>query len=459
VPVPFRLVLSALLVAVLGFAVVAVVGGRGGSGGGDPSRATATRPSLTPGVSPSALADVLGSASDGADRASPGPSASAAGATDRSAPSGGKPAAATSCALARVGAMSIEQQAGQVMMIGVPVTNPRSAIPLVRQSQLGGVFLAGRSTQSASGLREDLRAVQDAARHDVGIGVHIGVDQEGGQVQTLRGPGFEAIPSAVQQGRWDPATLRARTAAWASTLAGAGLTLDLAPIADTVAPGAARTNPPIGGYGRNFDTTPGAVARDIGVVVPAMQNSGLLATSKHFPGLGRVHQNTDTSAAAVDDVATTADPNLEPFRTGVSAGTAAVMVSLARYPALDPTVPAVFSSRIVTGMLRDQLGFRGVVVSDDLGAAVAVRSVPVGERAVRFVAAGGDLVLSVRGADAAPMTAALAAEAHRSPAFARRLTDAATTVLASKVRQGLLDCPAATPASGPTPAPAKAPAR
>ena len=116
------------------------------------------------------------------------------------------------------------------------------------------------------------------------------------------------------------------------------------------------------------------------------------------------------------------------------------MVSLASYPKLDQHAIAAFSAPIVTGLLRQRLGYTGLVVSDDLGAAVAVRAVPLGERAVRFVQAGGDLALTVRPTDAQAMTGALLAAAQASPAFTARVTDAATHVLRSKSRAGLLTC-------------------
>jgi beta-N-acetylhexosaminidase len=116
------------------------------------------------------------------------------------------------------------------------------------------------------------------------------------------------------------------------------------------------------------------------------------------------------------------------------------MISSATYPRLDPHNVAAFSPAVISGLLRAKLGFRGLVMSDDLGAAVAVAGVPAGQRAVRFVAAGGDLVLTIQASDAAPMAAALMDRAQHDPAFAARLTDAATHVLAAKKRAGLLHC-------------------
>jgi beta-N-acetylhexosaminidase len=344
------------------------------------------------------------------------------------------------CVDATVGSLSLSGRVGQLLMIGAPIGNPTSIVPTVRRYRLGAVFLAGRSSQSAAGLRDSIQTIQRAARGATGMGVEVALDQEGGLVQTLSGSDFPKMPSAVRQGGWTDAMLRSRTADWAGRLAAAGVTMDLAPVADTVPAGTAGSNPPIGALDRQYGSAPDAVARDVATIVQAAQSAGVMTTLKHFPGLGRVRANTDTSTQAVDSVATVNDPFLRPFAAGIRAGTGAVMVSSARYPKLDSKSIAVFSEPIVTGLLRERLGFTGIIVSDDLGAAAAARSVPVGQRAVRFVRAGGDLVLTVRPADAGPMVVALTAAAQQSPAFAARVTDAAETVLRAKVRAGLLTC-------------------
>jgi beta-N-acetylhexosaminidase len=338
------------------------------------------------------------------------------------------------CVAAAVAKMDLAGQAGQVLMIGAPIADPTTLDDTIGELHLGGVFLAGRSTRPAAGLKQDIAALQRAGD----IPLLVALDQEGGEVQTLKGPDFPIVATAVTQGTWSPATLRARTADEAKRLAAIGVNINLAPVADTVPAAVGRANPPIGAFKRQFGSTPEAVAADIRTIVPASQGAGVLTTLKHFPGLGRVRANTDTSTKAVDATTTGSDPFLEPFAAGITAGTAAVMVSSARYPKLDGKAVAAFSRPIVTGLLRDKLGFRGLVMSDDLGAAGAVAAVRPGERAVLFVGAGGDLVLTIRSQDAAPMTNALVAAAKGSPAFARRLTEAATHVVAAKQRAGLL---------------------
>ena len=351
-----------------------------------------------------------------------------------SSPAGAPPSASADCVTATVERMSLPHRAGQVLMIGTPVDEPGGIARAVRDRHLGGVFLAGRSTRSAASLRRDIAAV----KADADVPLLVALDQEGGSVQTLKGPDFPLIPSARRLGAGPAAKLRAEVRDSARRLAGIGVTMNLAPVADTVPASIGADNPPIGAFHREYGSDPAAVADDIAQVVPASQGAGVLTVLKHFPGLGRVRANTDTSTRAVDRTATVNDPYLEPFAAGIKAGSAAVMISSARYPKLDRQNIAAFSEPIVTGLLRDRMGYTGLVMSDDLGAVDAAGSVPVGDRAVRFVAAGGDLVLTIRPQDAGPMSAALVAAAGKDAAFDARLTDAARHVVAAKRRAGLL---------------------
>jgi beta-N-acetylhexosaminidase len=343
---------------------------------------------------------------------------------------------ANACVTATLGRLSAAERVGQLLMIGTPVNGPRTLAGTVTRYHLGGVFLAGRSRRSAAALRADVHALQKAAR----VPLLVALDQEGGSVQTLRGADFPDIPSATRLGRGSQSALRDEVRGAARRLAGIGVTVNLAPVADTVPAALGTGNPPIGAFHRQYGSDPRKVAADIRTVVTASQGVGVLTTLKHFPGLGRVRANTDTSTHAVDAVTSPSDPYLGPFRAGVRQGSAAVMVSSASYPRLDRAAIAAFSAPIITGLLRRDLRFTGLVMSDDLGAAVAVAGVPTGQRAVRFVRAGGDLVLTVRPQDAAPMASALRAAARSSPAFAARVTDAARHVLQAKYRAGLLRC-------------------
>lgn len=355
------------------------------------------------------------------------------------------------CAASILRRLGLRGRVGQLLLVGVPVDEPGSAAAIIATYRVGSIFLAGRSYRSVRSVRASTDALQREARTATGLGAYVAADQEGGLVQTLRGAGFTRIPSAERQGELTAAALRVQTAAWAAQLRAAGITLDLAPVADTVSVSPASANPPIGAVHRGYGDQPAAVARDISTVVAAVQGQRVATTLKHFPGLGRVLYDPDTSSLATDPFATASDPNLSPFRAGIAAGVRAVMMSSARYPRLDAAQPAVVSPRIVTGLLQQQMGFRGLVVTDDIGAAAALRGMPLAQRAIGFIDAGGQLVLTVRTSDAGPLSRALTAHAVADAVFRRRVDAAALRVVQSKVDAGLAGCQASTlPYLGPS---------
>lgn len=326
-------------------------------------------------------------------------------------------------------------QVAQLFVAGVPLDDLGSGDALAG-SGVGGLFLAGRSQAPAAELAGTSARWQDLAP---GPGLWIAADQEGGEVQSLQGPGFERLPSALDQAALPTPELAALAERTGTALSGAGLNLNLAPVADVVPPGTEDANEPIGAHDRHYGSTPESVSAAVSTVMTAWDRAGVTPTLKHFPGLGRVLENTDTSAGVTDPVTTADDPQVGLF--GDLAGSPAdpfVMVSSATYPQLDPAERAAFSPVVVTGLLRERLGFDGVVISDDLGGARAVRDVPPGERAVRFLAAGGTLVLTVDPALVPEMIDAVLRRSEADPAFAATVDDAVRTALLAKERAGLL---------------------
>jgi beta-N-acetylhexosaminidase len=265
----------------------------------------------------------------------------------------------------------------------------------------------------------------------------VATDQEGGQVQRLRGPGFSAIPSAVVQGTLTPAALQAQAKQWGRQLHAAGVNVNLAPVLDTV-PSGFGPNPPVGDLQREYGRDPATVSSHGNAVALGLRAGGIDATVKHFPGLGRVTGNTDLTTGVLDQVTTRHDAYLEPFAAAIRQRVAFVMVSTAIYTRIDPNQPAAFSPTIVTGMLRKDLGFRGVIISDDVGISKQVSGRPVGARAVDFIAAGGDLVLTVDATQAPTMVAALLARAKSDRKFKAQVDAAALRVLQAKQARGLL---------------------
>jgi beta-N-acetylhexosaminidase len=152
-----------------------------------------------------------------------------------------------------------------------------------------------------------------------------------------------------------------------------------------------------------------------------------------------VVDNTDFSAGVVDNVTTVNDPYLASFRAAIRAGVPFVMVALATYTRIDAAHLAAFSPLVMRGLLRGDLGFRGVIMSDSL-TATAVAAMPPGQRAVDFLLAGGDLIVSRTVPATVAMVAAVRARVATDPGFARRVDDAALRVLEAKQAAGLLTC-------------------
>jgi beta-N-acetylhexosaminidase len=340
--------------------------------------------------------------------------------------------------------MSLEQRAGQLLLLGVAAESVSAAEKAaIQTSHIGSVVLHNKRTNGTAGVAAETAAVQAMATESntAGVRFFIAADQEGGRIQRLNGEGFSDIPTALTQGTYSPSLLQTKAETWGEELAAAGINLNLAPVMDVVPPGMDATNDPIGALKRGFGHDPETVGSHGAAVVRGMGRAGIATALKHFPGLGRVTENTDDAAGVVDSVTTADDPYLAPFQQGIDAGSPFVMISLASYPLIDPSDLAVFSSPIMEDLLRDRLGFHGIIVTDDMGGTVAVASVPAGERAVRFVSAGGEMIIVFGTRSARTMAAALVDTAEADPAF-RALLDAATLhVLQTKEAYGLLACP------------------
>jgi beta-N-acetylhexosaminidase len=333
--------------------------------------------------------------------------------------------------------MTLQEKVGQLFTVGTPADEvDRVTKAQVRRYHLGGVMLTGRSY---CGVAAPARVSRTMQREASGVRLFVSTDQEGGLVRVLQGSGFSVIPTALEQGTWSTAKLRGAAKTWAGQLRKAGVNLNLAPVMDTVPSArAAKHNPPIGRYDREFGYTTRVVAHHGVAFLQGMRAGGITPTVKHFPGLGRVRADTDTAAGVTDRVTRRHDPYFTPFQAAVDAHVPFVMMSTAYYTHLDPRWPAAFSPFVVGTVLRGDLGFRGVVISDDLARARQVASFSPAGRALRFIGAGGDIVLTV---DADPLPAmydAVLDRARASDTFRAKVNASALRVLRAKDRQGLL---------------------
>lgn len=351
--------------------------------------------------------------------------------------------AATAAELAQAAylRMSTAQRIGQLFMVGTPATGLSSAAATaIGTYHVGNVILTGRSTAGAAPIRALTARLERLATGPAtaSVPLWIGTDQEGGYVQVLQGSGFSRMPTALTMGTWSTTTLTSSARTWGRQLRRSGLDMDLAPVLDTVPAATASTNAPIGNWQREFGHTPTVVTAKGGAFLSGERAVDLAMTAKHFPGLGYVTANTDTTAGVKDTVTTSASGSIAPFRAAVANGVPVVMMSSAIYTKIDASRPAVFSPTVVTGLLRTSLGFRGVVMSDDLGNARAVAAWSAGERAVRFLDAGGDEVLTVNASTIPAMVAAVKARAASDSAFRGKVAAAVMRVLTAKAAEGLL---------------------
>ncbi len=336
--------------------------------------------------------------------------------------------------------MTLEQRVGQLFMVGTPATSADPTVAAeITSRHIGNIVLTSRSYQGVAATANVTNALQWRTTNaaTAGVPLLVAADQEGGQVQVLNGPGFSAIPSALSQGSLSSSALRPDAGAWGRQLRAAGVNLDLAPVMDTV-PSPSYYNPPIGNYQREFGFTPATVAAHGTAFVQGMSGADVSSTLKHFPGLGRVSANTDVSSGVVDSITTRGDPYLTPFGAAINAGAQFVMMSTAIYSRIDPHNPAAFSPFIINTILRGDLHFGGVVISDDLGAARQVAAYTPATRALLFIASGGDIVLNVDPSTIPTMYDTVLAYAKANPTFRAIVNQAALRVLRAKQARGLI---------------------
>ena len=339
--------------------------------------------------------------------------------------------------------MTETQRIGQLFAVGLADDHlSPDTVSAIQAYHFGSVHFIVTTSVGVAGIRAVTSAVQSLASPDTtgGVRFFIAANQEGGEIQALQGAGFSRMPSALDQGSLPTARLDGLATRWGRELADAGVNVDFAPVMDVVPPGTDGENRPIGALDREFGHDPATVAAHGVAFLRGMERAGIIPTAKHFPGLGRVQGNTDFAAGVTDSVTTANDPYLATFREAIDSGIPFVMVALATYTRIDPTNMAVFSPVVIRELLHGTMHFEGVVVSDDLGSSVQVANIPPGERAERFLEAGGDLIVSKTVPTAIEMYGPVLARAQSDESFRRLVDHAALRILRAKEATGLLPC-------------------
>ena len=292
---------------------------------------------------------------------------------------------------AMIAEMTIEEKVGQLIMVGFDGTQANEAIEAhIRQRFVGGVVLFSRNIetpQQTAELTNQLQRLTEATTRQIPL--FIGIDQEGGWVIRLR-EGATVLPGNMALGATDSTELAERAGEiTAVELAAVGVNLNFAPVVDV------NNNPqnPVIDR-RSFGESPELVSR-LGVAyIHGLQRNGVLATAKHFPGHG------DTTVDSHFDLPTVNHDRerihaleLYPFRAAIDADVAAIMTAHIIYPAFDPDRPATLSPAILTDLLREELGFDGLLITDDMEMKAIDEHYRSGEAAVMAVEAGADIVM------------------------------------------------------------------
>lgn len=286
---------------------------------------------------------------------------------------------------------ALRRQIGQLLIAGFEGQQvPVELRSLARAFGLGGVILFARNVGEPEQVAE---LCYDAARLVPELPLWVSVDQEGGRVARLKAP-FTEWPAMATLGRSGDVRLAGRFArALASELRAVGITLDYAPVLDIHTN---PTNPVIGD--RALSEKAEEVARLGAAIVMALQGGGVAACGKHFPGHGDTQTDSHLELPLVEHpLERLRSVEFVPFKAAIAAGVATMMTAHVFMPALDEKRPATLSRRIVFDLLRDELNFEGVILSDDLEMKAIASAYAVPSAAVLAIAAGCDGILICSG--------------------------------------------------------------
>jgi beta-N-acetylhexosaminidase len=334
----------------------------------------------------------------------------------------------------------LDMKVGQMIMAGVGGTTVSDdARHVVGDLHIGNVILMGGNAGTPEQVLALTQGLQALAQDAHGVPLLIGTDQEGGLVQRLK-DGYTLLPDAVDVGDTDrPELTRTYGAMVGEELAASGVNLDFAPDLDVNDNPA---NPVIGP--RAFGSTPDVVVRNGIAFAQGLHDAGVVSIGKHFPGHGDTATDSHQGLPVVNKaIAGLQAVELPPFKAAITQGIDGLMIAHVAYPALDGSgLPATVSQPIVGGLLRGQLGFTGVVFTDDMGMKGIADVMSLEDAAVKAVSSGADVLLCVRivqegscGLDgAARLQAALIAAVHDGRLSEARIDESYNRVLALKAK-------------------------
>ncbi|WP_461211243.1 glycoside hydrolase family 3 protein [Desulfocurvus sp. DL9XJH121] len=339
-------------------------------------------------------------------------------------------------------AMTLEQKVGQLFCVSFrgPALGPRLRA-FIQQRHVGGLILydAWGNVENPAQVARLARDCQQASLAAGQPGLFLAVDQEGGPVSRLR-RGFAVPPSNMAVGATgDPAMAALAARVNAEQLRAVGLNMDFAPVADVNSNPA---NPIIGS--RSYGGDPRLVARFAAEAVRAYNRAGILSVAKHFPGHGDTGLDSHLRLPVADHPRARLDAvELPPFASAIQAGVPALMTAHVVVPELTGALPATLSPRVLTGLLRTEMGFDGLVFTDSMGMGAVRKHFGVADAALKAFLAGADVLLYGADRDAepedfVPAWEALVQAVGRGDIPMDRLDRSVARILRAKQRFGLL---------------------
>ena len=288
---------------------------------------------------------------------------------------------------------------GQMLLVGfrgTELTAESRIVHQIRDLDLGGVILFDYDVPASSRVRniesaEQVRRLVSSLQQAASLPLLIAIDQEGGRIARLKPiRNFPETRSQATLGQLDePSATRANAALMAATLADLGINLNLAPVLDLALN---PDNPVISGLERSFGADPELVARHAAWTIEEFHKQGVLGSLKHFPGHGSSREDSHLGLPNVSR--DWKDLELEPFRRLINRGLAdSIMTAHLFNQNWDPIFPATLSPRVIQGMLREDLGFDGVVISDDMQMAAIVEHFSFEKSIQLAIEAGVDLLV------------------------------------------------------------------
>jgi len=280
---------------------------------------------------------------------------------------------------------------GRLFMAGMPGTvMDEETDLLIRNCNPSGIILFSRNIEDPVQLARLCIDLQAAAMEYHGIPLFIAVDQEGGRVARLKEP-FTVFPGNEVMGKDENPAKKAKEFGYitAKEMKLVGLNTNFAPVVDV-----RRGEPERHLIGRTFSDDHRIVARLGGIIIETLQENGVLAVAKHFPGLGQAGSDPHFYLPVIKSDKTDIEKiDLPPFKAAIRAKVAGIMTSHALYPALDPEQPATLSPVIINALLREKMKFKGLIITDDLEMGAITGKNDVAQGALNSFKAGADILL------------------------------------------------------------------